>query len=298
MKKKLLIIGCGDTGKRVLQQLERKKTQIVITNRQQISDDQLSYGDVNIVSIDLDEKESLASLSSSDAYIFYFVPPPGSGEQDNRMLNFIQSLAKDGAPKRIVYISTTGVYGDCQGKWVTEQTAVTPGNARSKRRLHAESLLQSYCEDTKTEYVILRVSGIYCLEKLPLERLKQGMQVLQPQLAPFSNRIHADDLARFCLSAMFDGPGNEVFNIADGNPSSISDYFIQISRAFGLPTPELLNWKQAKIALSPAMLSYLNESKKVSNEKLCKMLGVKVKYSTLEQGLQQCVAQSTIGGAV
>ena len=138
--------------------------------------------------------------------------------------------------------------------------------------------------------MILRVAGIYCLEKLPIERLKIGIKILQPDLSPASNRIHADDLANICITAMNHPSANEIFNIADGEPSSISDYFIRVAKTFNLPTPSQLNWEEAKNELSPAMLSYLQESKKVNFEKTRKKLGINLQYPTLSAGLQQCRA--------
>ena len=172
--------------------------------------------------------------------------------------------------------------------WVSENAELKPKNDRSKRRIHAESLIQEFCKKTSCEFIILRVSGIYCLEKIPLKRLESGMKILNPKIAPSSNRIHADDLANCCVKAMYHGVSNEIFNVADGNPSSISDYFIQISKIFDLPKPKSLTWEKAEKELSPGMLSYLHESKKIQIDKMLSQLNIKLKYPTLTEGLNAC----------
>ena len=288
MSKKTLIIGCGDTGKRVIKALEKQKEPIYATSHQKDSQIQLDKLGITVIPANLDNKNELENLPTEGASIFYFAPPAATGITDSRMANFIESLDKQNPPKRIVYISTTGVYGNCRGLWISENADLKPGNDRSKRRLHAESLIQKFCKNSRCEFVILRVSGIYCFEKLPLKRLKDGMKILNPKLAPSSNRIHADDLTQCCVKAMFLGPANEVFNIADGNPSSISDYFIQIAKIFELPKPKSLTWSQAEKELSPAMLSYLNESKKIKIDKIQSQLNIKLKYPTLIEGLKAC----------
>jgi len=289
MPANVLIIGCGDTGKRVLQQLQSKNKQIYVTSHQKKSQDQLKQFDITVIPANLDNKEDLNQLPTENADIFYFAPPAATGITDVRMLNFIQSLNGKIPPRRIVYISTTGIYGNCDGEWITETSKLNPGNDRSKRRLDAEFLIQSFCTNSSCEFVILRVTGIYCLEKLPLERLRSGMKVLHSDIAPSSNRIHADDLANCCVKAMFDSPANEIFNIADGHPSSISDYFIQIAKIFNLPAPKLLSWEQAEKELSPAMLSYLHESKKINIDKLLNTLKIELKFPTLTEGLEDCL---------
>lgn len=293
MLENVLIVGCGDTGKRVIEHLTSEKHRsiktISVTSHREDSQSELNkLRNIQVINADLDDAASLASLPTENTNIFYFAPPAATGSTDVRMANFITALNPNNAPKRIVYISTSGVYGTSNGEWVTELSSINPGNDRSKRRLHAESLVQTFCEQSKCEYVILRVTGIYCLEKLPFKRLKTGMKVLQPALAPFSNRIHADDLANCCVKAMFDSPKNEIFNIADGNPSSISDYFIQIAKIFDLPQPELLDWERAEKEISPAMLSYLHESKKINIDKLRNVLNIKLKHPNLIDGLKAC----------
>jgi len=291
MPKNILIVGCGDTGKRVISRLDQDSHTISVTSHRPESQKALRSLNVNVLESNLDEIESLSTLKTIDANVFYFAPPASKGISDNRMENFIHTLETKKPPNRIVYISTSGVYGNTDGQWITEKSELNPGNDRSKRRLHAETLLQAFCKKSHCEYVILRVTGIYCREKLPLDRLKAGMKVLDPAIAPSSNRIHSDDLANCCVKAMFESPANEIYNVADGNPSSISDYFIQIAKIFDLPQPKLLDWESAEKEISPAMLSYLHESKKINVDKLLNQLNITLEHPTLIEGLQACHRQ-------
>jgi len=288
MRDKILIIGCGDTGKRVITSLSRENYLISVTSHSQPSQALLNELSVNVIAANLDKPNSLTNLPTQNSYVFYFAPPAAKGVTDDRMLHFINSLDKQLPPKRITYISTTGVYGNCHGQWITEKSPLNPGNDRSRRRLHAESLINEFCKNSTCDWVILRVSGIYAPAKFPLDRLKNGVSVLAPDIAPSSNRIHADDLANCCIRAMFHSPANEIYNIADGHPSSISDYFIQLAKKYDLPTPNYLSWDQAEKELSPAMLSYLHESKKINIDKLINVLNIKLKYPTLRDGLEAC----------
>ncbi|MFC1749325.1 SDR family oxidoreductase [Pseudomonadota bacterium] len=238
---------------------------------------------------DLDKPASLRPLSkliNRDAIVYYFAPPPNEGAADPRMESFLSAL--EAPPKKIIYISTSGVYGDCHGEWITEERPTKPDTPRSQRRLAAEIALQQWCTSNRVASVILRVGGIYAPNKLPLERLKAGMNVLQRDHAPFSNRIHADDLANICFAANHCPHDHAIYNVSDGHPSTMSDYFITVANSAGLAPPNEIDWKTAQETLSPAMLSYLNESKRLDSSKVLKELEVSLKYPTLNDGLRAC----------
>ncbi|MDH3325621.1 MAG: NAD(P)H-binding protein [Gammaproteobacteria bacterium] len=282
------IIGCGNTGQRVSKLLQKKSINISATSHSSKSIKHLESLGVRVFPANLDEPTSLSKLDTNNANIYYFAPPAPMGEKDQRMSNFLDSLDSGSPPKRIVYISTSGVYGDHNGEWITEQTTAAPHNARSKRRLHAEELIKQFCDDHSTEYMILRVAGIYDFKKLPLNRIDAGLKVLKADIAPASNRIHGADLANICLAAMQSEHSNDTFNVADGNPSSITDYFIQTARLFSLTLPQEISWTKAQDELSPEMLSYLTESKKIDATYMLDKLGISLLYPTLAEGLVAC----------
>jgi nucleoside-diphosphate-sugar epimerase len=177
---------------------------------------------------------------------------------------------------------------------VTEETPPNPQTGRAKRRLAAEQTLQSWSSQQQTPCVILRVGGIYGPGRLPLERLRQGMPVLKRELAPPTNRIHADDLARVCHAAAA-APGRcAIYNVCDNETSTMSDYFLAVAERAGLPRPRELDWQQAEAELSPAMLSYLHESRRMDNAKMLRELNVELAYPTLDEGLAACFETEAI----
>lgn len=143
--------------------------------------------------------------------------------------------------------------------------------------------------------VILRVGGIYGPGRLPLERLKQGMTILRRDLAPLSNRIHADDLAMVCQAAVKAPDQHSIYNVCDNQASSMSDYFIRVAKHAGLPAPIEVDWQQAETELSAVMLSYLHESRRMDNSKMLNELQIELTYPDLESGLSACFQSSAPG---
>jgi len=282
------IIGCGHIGQRVSHLLQASGEQVYATSHSTASAKNLQKAGVTVFQVNLDKAGIFNNPDFEQAKMYYFVPPQKTGETDQRMLCFLQSLNPQKPPRRIVYISTTGVYGNHDGKWITENTPAKPENARSKRRLHAENALIQFCHNTGTDYIILRVAGIYDCVKLPLARINAGIKILKPDIAPASNRIHAADLASICVAAMQSQHRNCIFNVADGNPSSISDYFIKTARFFALTPPTEIDMSEAEQVLSAEMLSYLRESKKIDNRLLLTKLNISLKYPDLTAGLTAC----------
>jgi nucleoside-diphosphate-sugar epimerase len=202
------------------------------------------------------------------------------------MRHFIAALDPAAAPARIIYISTSGVYGDTGGEWVTEQSPLNPQAERARRRVDAETVLGHWCEANKVPLTILRVAGIYGPGKLPLKRLKAGTPVLREAECGYTNRIHIEDLVTICVKAAQRGEGTAVYNVSDGHPGTMSGYFFAVADALGLPRPPSLTMEQAQRELSPAMLSYLGESRRIDNRRLLRELGIALKYPTLQAGLR------------
>jgi nucleoside-diphosphate-sugar epimerase len=195
-----------------------------------------------------------------------------------------------------VLLSTTAVYGDCEGKWITEAQAVNPQTARGRRRLDAENVLQQWAQQHGVAYVILRVGGIYGPGRLPLARIKQGLPILRESESPYTNRIHQDDLASICVAAAERGKSGEIFNISDGQPSTMSHYFKAIASAVGLPQPPEVSLDEATRVMSAGMLSYLKESRRLDNRKLREQLGVELVYADLSAGLSALTQQKASQG--
>ena len=287
----VLIVGCGHVGRRVAVLLHARGQRITGVVRSPASAGQLRALGIDVLCLDLDDGASSIPRSGNFGGLCYLAPPPASGVQDTRMREFLESLDKASLPRRIVYISTSAVYGDCRGDWITEEQPVQPATDRGLRRLDAERQLQAWAVRYGLEWVILRVPGIYGPGKLPLERLRKGLPVLREVDAPYTNRIHADDLAVICVAALDSDHHNTVYNVSDGHPSTMTDYFFRVADAAGLPRPPVVTREEAQQVLSEGMLSFLQDSRRMHNQKLLLDLGVTLRYPDLETGLRSCFPQ-------
>ncbi|MCU7905566.1 MAG: SDR family oxidoreductase [Candidatus Thiodiazotropha sp. (ex Epidulcina cf. delphinae)] len=282
------IIGCGDIGSRVAPACRERGDSVTGWVRRNDSVSRLKALDINAVQIDLDRPlKSLVQLKSRRLY--YFAPPPPRGTEDSRVANLIGGFTDTGQPEKVVYLSTSGVYGECKGAWVDETRPPAPTVDRARRRLDAENRWRAWSEHSGQALVILRVAGIYGPGKLPVQRLQSGQPMVAEADSPITNRIHTLDLVQICLAAMQRGRAGEVYNVSDGHPGAMTDYFNQVADFLGLPRPPLISPEEARRRLSPGMLSYLAESRRLSNRKLLSELGVVLRYPTLEQGLPACV---------
>jgi len=282
----MLIIGCGYMGQHVIRRLPDPS---LITGLVRSSDSAARVRALGAQALlaDLDQ-DGLPPLPSASAQVLYLAPPPAEGTSDTRMRRFLAATARDGEPARIVYVSTTGVYGDCQGQWVDESRPARPNVDRAHRRWDAEQQLRGWRARSGGELVILRVAGIYGPGKLPLARLRKGLPMIPAADAPWTNRIHADDLATVLLAALDRGKDGEVYNACDGHPGNMADYFNRVADLAGLPRPPVIGMAEAKEQLSAGLLSYLDESRRLSNRKLIEELGVTLRYPSLDEGLPAC----------
>ena len=281
----ICISGLGDIGERVASCWLAKGAKVYGIRRTDLPATVEIEPAVEVINADLDDPKTLVNLPLQDAILYHFAPPPSQGDTDPRFRALLESTAQNGIPAKVVLLSTTAVYGDCQGEWITEAAPVNPQTDRGQRRLDAEIALAQWAAENNTEYVILRVSGIYGPGRLPLERLQQGLPILREDLAPYSNRIHADDLALVSVAAAEMAPSGSVYNVCDGKPSTMSHYFKTIAKVFSLPAPPEVDREEAEKVLSPGMLSYLRESRRMSNDKMLNELGITLMFPDLESGL-------------
>lgn len=286
----LLLAGCGDIGLRVARLALARGTPVSALLR---SDEQAAIlRDLGISTLlgDLDDgSRPIAGLPSAGVDVIYTVPPPGGGVIDPRLRVFCGSIEPGEEPRKIIYLSSTAVYGDCAGQLIDETTEPLPTTARGRRRLDAEQLLRQWGALRGVAVVILRVSGIYGPGRFPLQRIRAGEPVLREDLAPLSNRIHADDLARVCLAALERAEDGEIFNVSDGAPSSMTAYFNAVADAFGLPHPPQVDRAEAARCMSPLMLSYFSESRRIDSRRLRERLGIELLYPDLARGLAASV---------
>lgn len=282
------IIGTGDIGLRVARELVNRLHRVQGTVHFIEGVPVLESAGIQAVVANFDYLEDIPEISLSGHRLFYFMPPQGGGSSDYRMSNFCRKLSADNCPARIVYASTSGVYGDCGDQLVTEETPLNPQTSRAKRRVSAEDQLREQARILNFDLIILRVTGIYGPGRLPLSQLKKGHEVLRPEDAPRTNRIHSLDLVQICLAAMEKGEHGDIFNVCDGEESSMSDYFTAVAKLYDLPLPQQLSRVEAEQKMNPLTLSFLKESRRMSNCKMLEKLGIELRYPNLEEGLKAC----------
>jgi nucleoside-diphosphate-sugar epimerase len=268
--KRLLIAGFGDIARRALDRLGRR-FEVARLSR--------AHG------FDLDRPESL-SLPAADA-LLHCAPPPAEGEADTRTANLLAALEKGRIlPARMVYVSTSGVYGDCAGARVDETRPVAPRTDRARRRVDAERRLSEWTKEKGTLLVVLRAPGIYAADRLPRERLRAATPVLRAEDDVYTNHIHADDLAAILCRALEPDAPAGVYNAADDTEMKMGDWLDLVADVRGLPRPPRVPRSGATSAIAPDLLSFMNESRRLDNGRLKHVLGVRLRYPTVHEGLR------------
>jgi nucleoside-diphosphate-sugar epimerase len=282
-KPRLLIVGCGDVGMRLLP-LVRERFRVFALTSQPARHAELRAAGAVPLTADLDQPASLARLARLASHVVHLAPPPSSGAIDSRTRSLAAILPE---ATRLVYISTTGVYGDCGGAEFDETRPVRPANPRAVRRVDAERVLRRWASNTGGRLSILRVPGIYAGDRLPLERLQKGMPALAAEDDVYTNHVHADDLARLIVLALFRGAPSRVYHAVDDSDMKMADYFDTVADARGLPRPPRLPRAQLKDAVSPMMLSFMSESRRLRNARIRQELGLRLRYPTVGAALAQ-----------
>lgn len=284
---KVLIVGCGDIGRRIARfAKEEGITEICGLVRTDTAREELKGLGIAPFVANLDDPASVSELPTKEAVVFYLAPPPGGGFSEPRVRAFCAAIVPEKRPVAIVYVSTSGVYGDCGDRAVTEETPVNPQTARAKRRLDAETAFLQWGAARQVPVIILRVTGIYGPGRFPATQLASGQPVLREEIAPLTNRIHADDLARVCLAAAHRGEAGDIFNVSDGTPGTMTEYFNAAADALGYPRPRQVTLEEARQVMSPLMLSYMSESRRLDNRKMREKLGISLLYPTLAEGIK------------
>lgn len=282
--RRLLIIGCGDIALRAVKRLLPAFHIYALTRSAERADELRGLNITPIVG-DLDQPETLSKLAGLAHSVLHFAPPQNAGEADRRTQHLLAALGKgEILPQRLVYISTTGVYGNCDGNWVDETRRTAPSTARAKRRLSAESQLRQWGIKRGVTVSILRVPGIYSQDRLPLARLKTDTPTLVASEDSYTNHIHADDLARIAAAAMFRGRPGRVYNTADDSNLKMGDWFDFLATRFNLPKPRRVTRAEAQTQMPENLLSFLNESRRISNKRVKRELRVKLTYPNVDQG--------------
>jgi len=283
-KPRLLIIGCGDVGERVLRQLHGRYRVVALTSSPQRRESLRALGARPLIG-DLDRPATLGRLGALAPRVLHLAPPPGRGEGDPRTVALANAFARGGIVERMVYGSTTGVYGDAGGARFDETRAVAPATDRARRRVSAEARLRWYGRAFGASVSLLRIPGIYALDRPgrdPRERVVRGAPVLQREDDVYTNHIHADDLARACIAALHRGLPQRAVNVCDNTELLMGDYFDLVARLAGLPPPPRMTRADAGSQLTPMALSFMSESRRLANLRLKRELRVSLAYPDVE----------------
>ncbi|MDE1941930.1 MAG: NAD-dependent epimerase/dehydratase family protein [Betaproteobacteria bacterium] len=281
-----LIIGSGDVARRMVP-LIRAAPQLFALCRDDISAARWRSLGATPLMGDLDKPATLGRLSGLAHVVFHFAPPASDRPGDPRTKHLITALERGASlPHTLVYISTTGVYGDCRGALVDECTPVRPTTARASRRVEAETLLRGFGTRSGCHVSILRAPGIYAEDRLPLERLHRQDPLAELQSDPWTNHIHARDLAQAALDAARRARPNRIYNVADDSRLRMGEFYEMLARHFGLPLPARLPLEEVRRKISEISWSFMAESRQVSNSRIKREFRRAWYYPTIDHFLK------------
>ena len=291
-RERILIVGCGDVGQRVARDLQGRPVRLMaLTSRADRVEGALRAAGVCPLVGNLDDRRSLGRLAGLATRVLHLAPPPGEAgdwRRDPRSRELVRALMQRSAPRALVYGSTTGVYGDRQGRWTSEDTPCAPLTPRAWRRVVAETSVHGYGRMTGARTTVLRIPGIYAPDReggTPRERLLRGTPVLRREDDVYTNHIHADDLARACALALWRGRPQRNLNVVDDSDLLMGDYYDLAADLFGLPRPPRLPRDAAREQLPLMLLSFMSESRRLRNDRLRRELRLQLRYPTVREGL-------------
>ncbi len=282
----MLIIGCGDVALRAIPWLT-KHYQVFALVRNPANCAKLRVLGVTPLLGDLDNRSGLARISGIANVVLHFAPPADSGDgaHDTRTRHLLSALSQARLPKQLVYISTSGVYGDCGGAWVDETRPLNATTARALKRVDAERQIRNWAKRNHVAASILRVPGIYAADRLPLKRLQQGTPAIIASEDSYTNHIHADDLARIGVAALRYGKPGRVYHASDDSHLKMGEYFDSVADAFGMARVPRISRAEAQRTLPEMLLSFMNESRRLTNRRMKHELKVKLSYPTVADRL-------------
>ena len=286
----LLIVGCGDVGLRVLPLVQARWRVLALTSSPERLALLRARGAVPLLG-NLDEPATLGRLGGlgrlADA-VLHLAPPPGQGTTDPRTRALLAALARGGCVRRLVYASTSGVYGDCAGARFDESRAAHPATDRARRRVDAEAQVRWFGRSTGATVSVLRIPGIYAIDRPgghPRDRLQRATPVLAADEDVYTNHIHADDLARACVAALTRGRPQRIYHASDDTELKMGDYFDLAARLCGLPPPPRVTRAEAASTLGAVQMSFMSESRRLDNGRLKRELRLRLRYPSVAQGL-------------
>jgi nucleoside-diphosphate-sugar epimerase len=284
----LLIVGCGDVGLRVTRLVAGRWRVLALTSSAERLGALRAAGAVPLRG-DLDRPHTLARLAGLADLVLHLAPPAPHGMHDARTAHLVSALSRSPRLRRLVYGSTSGVYGDCAGARVDETRALRPATARAQRRADAERRLRVFGRSSGVRVTLLRIPGIYALDRPggdPRERLARGTPVLRAEDDVYTSHIHADDLARACVAALRRGLPQRAVNVNDDSELRMGAYFDLAADLHALPRPPRVSRGEAAARLSSPQMSFLSESRRLVNRRMKEELRVRLEHPDVGAGLR------------
>ncbi len=293
-RERVLIVGCGDVGQRVVRELGHgRRLQLLALTSTPERRPGLRQRGVRPLLGNLDDPKSLARLAGVATRVLHLAPPPSQDladwRRDPRTRALLRALALRTHPATLVYGSTSGVYGDRQGQWVGEHAIVSPQTPRAWRRVDAEQQVHWFGRRHGVRTTVLRIPGIYAPDReggTPRDRLLRGTPVLRPEDDVYTNHIHADDLARACARALWMARPQRNLHVSDDSDLRMGDYFDLAADLYGLPRPPRIARDAASAELPLMLLSFMSESRRLRNDRIKHELRLRLRYPTVSDGLR------------
>jgi nucleoside-diphosphate-sugar epimerase len=287
-RQRVLIVGCGDVGLRAAAALQPRARVLALTSSAARVSELRSCG-ILPLNGNLDRAATLSRLAGLATRVLYLAPPASEGWTDPRVRALLCVLRQRSQPLQLVYGSTSGVYGDCGGAWIDETRASKPATARAQRRVDAEAHVRFFGRASGVSSQILRIPGIYAPDReggTPRARLQRGTPVLRAEDDVYTNHIHADDLARACVAALWKGKPQRIYNISDHTELKMGDYYDLAADLYQLPRPPRVGRDSAQQQLPTMLLSFMGESRRLCNQRMTQELGLRLRYPTVAEGLR------------
>jgi nucleoside-diphosphate-sugar epimerase len=289
---KVSIVGCGYTGRRLAVRWMASGAQVSGFATRNDSLDAIAVTGAEARRLDLDSP--IASLDFAGQLIYYMVPP-AQHDGDPRLERFLAAMER--LPERLVYLSTTGVYGDRAGAKVDEDTPPAPQTDRARRRTAAESAVRSWADQRDVSWCVLRVAGIYGPGRLPLDRLRRAVPAIVAHEATPTNRIHVTDLVTVCMAAGSAAAADRrIYNVSDGSEHTLTDYLQHVARIACLPSPPLISRAEAERTATASSWSFLSESRRADNGRMLRELDIQLEYGDIDRGIRDSLNEARGAG--
>jgi nucleoside-diphosphate-sugar epimerase len=279
---RLFAFGLGFSGQVLAARLAAKGWQVAGTARDVGKIGQLASRGYAIAQYAGEAENSALPNSLQDTTHLLHSIPPGPGG-DPVLQHYREDIASLSSLEWIGYLSTVGVYGDQEGRWVDETIPPRPNSARTEARVEAERAWLGFGEATGVPVHIFRLAGIYGPGRSVFDKLKAGTARRVKKDQQVFSRIHVEDIANVLEASIAKPRAGAIYNVADDEPAAPGDVVAHAAELLGLPPPPEVDFAEAD--LTPMARSFYEGSRRIANERIKSELGVALKYPTYREGL-------------